>query len=192
MKRSFIKEYFEGKSGEKLKKTITPDWNSTKNHLKMLDIPDDIESILEVGCGVGRLLKELNKKIPICYGFDASSDMIRESIKYCEGTSVKIFKCDGLGLLPIDNISFDYAFSIITFQHIPNLYTVKSYISEMYRLLKNNGIINYQILKNDEFPGKETWTYHDPVILTNFMKYIGFKNINIMETNRWLFIKAIK
>lgn len=192
MKKSFIKEYFEGKSGDRLRKTITPDWNTTPKHLELLNIPNNIVSVLEVGCGIGRLLKELNKNIPICYGFDASDDMIRESIEYCNNDSIKIFKCDGEGSLPIYDMYFDYTFSIITFQHIPNIETVKKYISEMYRILKINGNIKYQILRNDEFPGKDTWTYHEPELLIEYMKKIGFKNIKIDETVRWLFITGIK
>lgn len=192
MKRSFINNYFEGKSGEKLKKTITPDWNTTEKHLKLLNIPNNINSIIEIGCGIGRLLKELNNNIPICYVFDASNDMIRESKEYCKNTSINIIKCDGFGLIPLFNIEFDYAFSIITFKHIPNIDTVKSYISEMYRLLKYGGVIKFQILKNNEFPEKELWSYHDPNILIDYMKSIGFIKINNNDVGRWLFIDGVK
>lgn len=192
MKRSFVDNYFEGKSGEKLRKTITPNWDSTQHHLKLLNIPTDINSILEVGCGIGRLLKELNVAIPICVGFDASVDMIREGQEYCENTNVKLIKCDGFGNLPIENVEFDYCFSIITFQHIPNTKTVENYISEMYRLLKLNGKIKFQILKNDEFPERELWTFHDPNQLQKHMIELGFIDVEIKDSGRWLFINGIK
>jgi len=190
-KKSFISWYFEGKTGDILRKTITPNWDSTQGHLKLLNIPK-INSILEVGCGIGRLLKELNKEIPVCVGFDASKDMIREGIQYCKETSVELIKCDGNGLLPLKDREFEYAFSIITFQHIPNTNTVKSYISEMYRLLKKEGFIKFQILANNEFPEKELWSYHNPEDLINHMNSLGFKNINKIDQGRWLFIEAQK
>lgn len=192
VKLSFISRYFEGKSGEKLRKTITPDWRTTESHLKLLNIPNNINSVLEVGCGIGRLLKELNKNIPICVGFDASVDMVREGHEYCANTNVKILKCDGYGILPIENIEFDYTFSIITFQHIPNTDTVKKYISEMYRLLKNGGVIKYQLLSDDEFPEKDLWSYHNPVELEKYMKEIGFREIIIDKLGRWTFISGKK
>lgn len=192
-KRSFVNEYFEGKSGERLRKTISPNWNSTEGHLKVINIPHDIDSVLEVGCGVGRLLKELNVFIPNCVGFDASVDMVRESAEYCKDTNIKILKCDGNGLIPYQNAEFDCCFSIITFQHIPNTDTVKLYISEMYRLLKPNGIIKFQILKNDEFPEKDLWAYHDPKILMDYMNQLNFKNIEINDSGgRWSVIEAVK
>ena len=192
MKKSFVNHYFEGKSGVALRKTITPNWKSTTGHLKLLNIPKDINSILEVGCGIGRLLKELNKDIPVCVGFDASVDMIREGQEYCANTSVKLLKCNGRGTLPINDIEFDYAFSIITFQHIPNTDTVKSYLSEIHRLLKSSGRIKFQILKDDEFPKKGLWSYHDPDDLILHLNKIGFIDINVVNGGRWVFIDGIK
>lgn len=191
-KESFISHYFEGKSGESLRKTITPDWNSTERHLKLMNIPQNINSILEVGCGIGRLLKELNKTIPICVGFDASKDMIREGQEYCANTNIQLLKCDGNGLLPLNDLQFDYAFSIITFQHIPNVDTIKKYISEMHRLLKSSGKIKFQILKNNEFPEKKLWSYHNPEELTAYMEKIEFYDIKIIDIGRWTFIEGIK
>ena len=192
MKISFVKKYFEGKSGESLRKTITPNWESTNSHLNLLDIPKNTKSILEVGCGIGRLLYELNKNISKCVGFDASSDMIREGADYCSNTSIRLIKCDGNGKLPINDELFEYAFSIITFQHIPNTDTVKSYISEMYRLLEKNGTIKFQILKENEFPDRDLWSYHSPSELIEHMESIGFSSIETKDVGRWTFISGTK
>lgn len=117
--------------------------------------------------------------------------MIREGQEYCAGTNIQILKCDGYGILPIVNVEFDYAFSIITFQHIPNTETVIGYVSEMHRLLKTNGVIKFQILKNDEFPERDLWSYHNPEVLTIYMEKIGFSKIKIIDSGRWLFIEGI-
>lgn len=191
MKKSFINNYFEGKSGESLRKTITPDWKTTDQHLKILDIPK-VNSVLEVGCGIGRLLKEIHSYIPICVGVDASVDMIREGVIYCQDTNIKLIKCDGFGEIPIDDILFDYCYSIITFQHIPNTDTVKKYINEMWRLLKYDGIIKFQLLKNNEFPEKDLWSFHNPIDIIDYMKKIGFINISSVEYNRWVVITGKK
>jgi len=193
MKKSFISRYFENKSGEALRKTITPDWRTTEGHLKLLNIPRNINSVLEVGCGIGRLLKELNKDIPVCVGIDASKDMIREGLEYCANTNIKLYKCDGEGDIPIDmNTKFDCAFSIITFQHIPNTDTVKKYITGMYERLNTNGILKFQVLKNDEFPEKDLWSFHPIDILNEHLQKIGAQNINIEETHRWVFFTCEK
>lgn len=189
--KSFVKWYFEGKTGEALRKTITPDWNTTSRHLELLDIPRDINSVLEIGCGIGRLLKELNKDIPICIGYDASEDMIREGEEYCANTSVDLRKCDGNGEISVVDGIFDYAFSIITFQHIPNTDTVNSYLGEMYRALRYGGTLKFQILKNNERPDNDLWSYHDT---DDLIEYLGplIENIKIEDTGRWLFISGQK
>jgi len=192
-KPSFINKYFEGKSGDKLRSTITPNWKSTNAHLKMIGIHRNIQSVLEVGCGIGRLLKELNKDIPNCVGFDASKDMISEGHDYCEG-KVQLLKCDGYGELPIHDVEFDCCFSIITFQHIPNTDTVKKYISEMYRLLKPGGIIKFQLLTYDEKPDHFLWTWHNPIDLMDYMRTIGFNSVTkrTVMGDRWTVLEGKK
>jgi ubiquinone/menaquinone biosynthesis C-methylase UbiE len=192
MKKNFVKSYFENKTGESLKKTITPNWNSTSSHIKLLNIDENINSIAEIGCGIGRILKDLNVRIPICVGFDASQSMIDEGEKYCKETNINLIKCSGDGLIPYESDFFDYTFSFITFQHIPNTDAVIMYITEMYRILNSKGKIKIQLLKNDEFPEKELWTYHDPIIIKSNMDKIGFYNINQLDFGRWIFITAEK
>jgi ubiquinone/menaquinone biosynthesis C-methylase UbiE len=191
-KRSFVNNYFDGKTGDSLRKTITPDWNSTSSHLKLLNIDTSVESIAEVGCGIGRLLKELNTSIPKCVGFDASNSMIMEGKEYCKSTNVELIKVDGTGYLPYKENSFNYVFSFITFQHIPNIDTVLTYVSEMYRLLKDAGTIKIQLLKNDEFPDRELWSYHDPIKIQNYLLKLGMSYSKIQEHGRWVIIESVK
>ena len=72
------------------------------------------------------------------------------------------------------NNSFDTVFSIITFQHIPSTDTVKTYLKEAYRLLKEGGNIVFQVLSNDEGKG-DLWTYHDLDELLSFLESLNLK-----------------
>jgi ubiquinone/menaquinone biosynthesis C-methylase UbiE len=191
-KKSFVDHYFEGKTGDVLRKTITPDWNSTSGHLKLLNIDTSVGSIAEIGCGIGRLLKELNTSISKCVGFDASSAMIREGKEYCESTNIELIKVDGKGELPYESNSFDYVFSFITFQHIPNTNTVLKYVAEMYRLLKDTGTIKIQLLKNDEFPERDLWSHHDPSTIEKHLYDLGMTTSNIQDCGRWVIIESHK
>lgn len=76
----FNKGYFDGKTGDDLRKTITPDWASTERHLRVVNTPPEAKTILEIGCGIGRLLREIHDERPgrHCVGYDASSAMILE------------------------------------------------------------------------------------------------------------------
>lgn len=191
-KSSFVSHYFDNKTGDALRKTITPDWNSTEGHLKLLNIDTSVNSIAEIGCGIGRLLKELNKSIPKCVGFDASSSMIKEGKEYCKSTNIELIKVDGNGSLPYESNMFDYVFSFITFQHIPNTDTVLKYISEMYRLLKNSGTIKIQLLKNDEFPDRDLWSHHDPLKIQKHLLNLGMTSVEIQDCGRWIIIESKK
>ena len=185
MKESFIKNHFDNKSGDDLMSTITPNWGQ-KNidyHLGLLNIPKDTKSVLEIGSGCGRLLKELSNKEIKGIGFDASQSMVDASKEYLKGTNVKVYKCDGEGKIQTDKL-FDFVFSIITFQHIPNTDTVLQYIDSMYNHLKEGGIMTFQGLAREMNKGK-LWTYHTHDDIMNKLKSLNAKNIQVKELGVW-------
>ena len=195
--RDFIKEYFDGKSGKLLRRTITPNWDSTDTHLRLLEVPKGITNVLEIGCGVGRLLREIydrDEDVMYCIGYDASTSMVKESKKYIGNRNIQIFKVLGDGGIDIGVFDyFDFAFSFITFQHIPNIEVVKRYIREMYLFLKKGGIIKFQLLAKEELPNNPLWSYHNPDELMDYMKELGFKDIMLKHiTNRWILIEGVK
>lgn len=192
--KSFIKTYFDGKDLEGLKRTITPNWNSTEGHLKYLNLEKG-DKVLEIGMGIGRLLKPLieNKIFNSAIGIDASEGMINEANKL-NLKNITPLLCDGEGLIPLGeeyNNSFDTVFSIITFQHIPSTDTVKTYLKEAYRLLKKDGNLVFQVLSNNEDRGK-LWTYHNIDDLEGYLKELKLKNIKIEKGDRWTFFRCIK
>jgi SAM-dependent methyltransferase len=165
MSRSFVKEFFDDKSLDGLRKVITGDWSdkNIRRHLDLLNPPAKARKILEIGCGLGRLLIPLyDRGAEHCVGLDASQAMIAEGQKMIGGRNIKLLHCGGDGntYLPLDGY-FDFAFSIITFQHIPDTGTVKQYLREAHRLLRPGGHLSFQVLSHDAKPGRELWTYHD-------------------------------
>jgi ubiquinone/menaquinone biosynthesis C-methylase UbiE len=191
-KTSFIETYFDNKEGEELKKTITPNWDkkTLDRHLKLINVPKDAKTIVEIGSGCGRLLKEITTRNNCnCWGFDASSSMISESIKYLNGTNAIVYKCDGTGNIPLVDNHFDFAFSLITFQHIPNTETVKKYIYEMVRVTKPGGEIMFQILVENMNKG-HLWSYHNLGELLTHLYNLGINDINIKIVEKWGIIRC--
>ena len=92
MSKSFVKHYLDNKTGETLRRTISPNWSSTPQHLKLVNVPDKALRILEVGCGVGRLLVEIASENPdrFLVGVDASGAMIREGQSYVMGRNFSL------------------------------------------------------------------------------------------------------
>jgi len=179
MTRSFVKEFFDNKPLDGLKITITGDW-SEKNvnyHLGLLKPPPKARKLLEIGCGLGRLLIPLyDRGAEHCIGVDASQAMVDAGQEFIKGRNIQMLHYDGTGIigLPLDNY-FDWVFSIITFQHIPDTETVKRYLEEAHRLLKHWGGLTFQILSHDVKPGRELWTYHDRQVLQDHLDDLGFK-----------------
>lgn len=194
MKRSFVKEYFDGKSLAQLKTTITPHWeNETlEKHLKLVDVPVGTNSVLEIGSGLSRLLNEIHKSVEYCVGVEASQRMVDEA-KLISHPDIEIIKVSGNGNIPIPlKDYFDFIFSIITFQHIPDTDVVKKYISEAFRLLHKDGLFRFQCLSSDINPGKELWTYHNIEDLIEYMKSFGFNSIKRENKGRWEIISGTK
>lgn len=113
----------------------------TEKHLKIITEGIKIKgTILEVGCGKGRLLAPLADKYPKAnfIGYDISKKElgnapVRKNITYTTE-------------LPREKINF--AYSMLTFQHIPTE-EKKHYIKEVAKLLVAGGTFRFQFVRGD-------------------------------------------
>ena len=111
------------------------------------DIPDDVlmkfnphGKVLEIGCGVGRLMRD-----GWC-GIDISERMLeiaRLRKPNCE------FKLTDGRTIPYDTGTFDAVYSVLVFQHLP-IEAVLGYIEEARRVLKPGGKLIFQYIKGSE------------------------------------------
>ncbi|HEY3203427.1 MAG TPA: class I SAM-dependent methyltransferase [Thermoanaerobaculia bacterium] len=101
--------------------------------------------VLEIGCGIGRLLKPLASRVGVAVGVDLSEEMVRRGREYCAGQPhVELYRTDGtLGFLPEHH--FDFVFSHIVFQHLPRKTYAERYFREAWRVLKPGGIFRVQV-----------------------------------------------
>jgi ubiquinone/menaquinone biosynthesis C-methylase UbiE len=106
-------------------------------------------SILEFGCGSGRLLAQLAqlKGIKITYvGVDISKNLLSFAKKQITGKSVSkhitaTFVCDDIAhyLKWLKQESFDFVIGIASFQHIPTVRERFFVIKNIYRILNYEG-----------------------------------------------------
>jgi SAM-dependent methyltransferase len=102
------------------------------------------ESVLEIGCGTGRLLEPLTRQFKQVFGVDVSGEMVRRGRqRLVHLPQVQFVEIDGLGKLPFGDGAFDFCFSYITFHHIPIRSVVRSYINESGRVLKPGGVARW-------------------------------------------------
>lgn len=101
--------------------------------------------VLEIGCGVGRLVKPLSKRVARVVGVDLSQEMLRRATEYCDGLpNVELRRTDGR-LDFLADASFDLVFSHIVFQHVPRKAYVEAYFRDAFRVLTPGGIFRVQV-----------------------------------------------
>ena len=108
------------------------------------------EKVLEIGCGVGRLLK----LTPVVgnttyYGIDISESMVNECKERLSSRSdIDVRLSDGR-IIPFRDGTFDYVYSIAVFQHIDDDGLVQ-YLKEVFRVMKMTGTFRFQFVIGTE------------------------------------------
>lgn len=94
------------------------------------------KNVLEIGCGIGRLLKPLSLKFRQVYGIDVSPVMIKKAKVYLNNQSnVHLHQTSGTDLSIFPNAFFDFVFAFAIFEHTPAT-VVYQYFKEAFRVLK--------------------------------------------------------
>ena len=110
-----------------------------------LDLSPD-SRVLDLGCGIGRLIKPLAAKVGEIHGVDVSGEMIQRAREYLGDLSnVRLYENDGSDLSELRSDTYDFVYSYLMFQHIPDRAIVERYLSEVYRVTKVGGTFRFQI-----------------------------------------------
>jgi cyclopropane fatty-acyl-phospholipid synthase-like methyltransferase len=102
--------------------------------------------VLEIGCGAGRVTRALAEVFGEVHGVDVSSEMVeRAALALAGRPNAHVYKNNGMDLAVIPDIPFDFAFSMIVFQHIPSRQVIENYIREVHRLLRPGALFKFQV-----------------------------------------------
>ena len=106
---------------------------------------DASAEVLEIGCGVGRLLVPLAHRVAVAHGVDISPVMIGKSKEYAaDAPNVRTALTDGT-FSHLPDASLDFVFSFIVFQHIPERAPIRRYVEEAARVLRPGGVFRFQL-----------------------------------------------
>lgn len=113
---------------------------------------------LEIGCGIGRLMKALSPHCRAITGVDLSERMAAWSRQYlAEVPHARVVVNDGCSLKGIPDGSIDFAYSHLAFQHITLFEVVDAYLHELYRVLRPGGWCRIQNWRDAPKPLKESF-----------------------------------
>lgn len=110
--------------------------------------------MLEIGVGVGRLLPGWVGLFGEVWGVDVSEAMIREGTQSHNLPKVRWVQNNGYDLAGLPDDYFDFVFSYMVFQHLPEKWIAASYLAETLRVLKPGGVFQLQF-KTGSRPAKE-------------------------------------
>jgi len=120
---------------------------NTERYQKIIENKDTSSmNVLEIGCGIGRILIPMRKIFGNVTGIDISSEMVQLGQKYVSDIpNCSIVENNGTDLAEFSDNSFDFCYSFIVFQHIPEKQIVENYIKEVSRILKPSCLFRFQV-----------------------------------------------
>lgn len=129
--------------------------------LRRWNLLTNATSVLDIGCGIGRLLVGLAPHVRRAVGIDVSAEMVKAAQRRCEGhENVSVFKGDGHGLGAVADDQFDLIVAVDSFPYLRQSghALVQTFVADSARALKSGGqlvILNYSYSENDETDARE-------------------------------------
>jgi 2-polyprenyl-3-methyl-5-hydroxy-6-metoxy-1,4-benzoquinol methylase len=113
-----------------------------------LGYPKQHERALDFGCGVGRLTRALAGRFREVVGIDISEEMIRLARELGPPENCSFELNTSSDLTQFDSESFDFVYTALVLQHLPNRDLVRGYVGEFLRVLRPGGLAVFQALSH--------------------------------------------
>ena len=112
-------------------------------------VPDRSLTVLEIGCGIGRMTARLAEVYGHVIALDVSQVMLDEAAKELAGRdNISYVLGSGSDLAGVDSASVDVVFSYIVLQHVPTVAGQLEYFRETRRVLRPGGTAAIQVPSN--------------------------------------------
>jgi SAM-dependent methyltransferase len=115
--------------------------------------PDEGKSVLEIGCGAGRMTRRLSELFGQVIALDVSAEMLKHAQQVLsERHNIGYLHGSGTDLAGVADRSVDVVFSYITLQHVPTVAGQLNYVRETARVLRPGGQAALQVRSNGAVP----------------------------------------
>jgi SAM-dependent methyltransferase len=117
--------------------------------------------VLEIGCGVGRMLQFLAVLFDEAHGVDVAPTMVakaREQLRHVPRAQVHLG--DGRTLAGLPDGWFDLVLSFQVFQHVPRREVVDDYVREAHRVARPRALFKFLVKSapwTGQGPRPDTW-----------------------------------
>jgi SAM-dependent methyltransferase len=114
-------------------------------------------SVLEIGCGAGRVTRAFANFFGSVDAVDISREMVAQARRAVASfPHARVFRNNGKDLSVVGGHwwnrlgigrapQLDFAFSMMVFQHIPSREIIENYVREVHRLLRPGGLFKFQV-----------------------------------------------
>ncbi len=110
--------------------------------------PTAADTVVEVGCGVGRLTRAITAEVALCHAFDISEGMLAHA-RLGLGGNAHLHLTGGSSLRPIGDGVANLALAYCVFQHLPSDDVLAGNLVEMLRVTKPGGLIVFTTSPKD-------------------------------------------
>ena len=155
-----------------------------------------VQATLEIGCGMGRILRPFSTRFKRVVGVDINPEMLRLAREYlAECKNVELGLVDEAGRFPVASHSVDLVYSVITFQHMPTRAIVIGALAEAFRVLGSGGLLRVQTHigtppEPGQFRGIRGYEYPTAQAFADEIAGAGFEICSATEAAPWIWITA--
>jgi SAM-dependent methyltransferase len=108
-------------------------------------LPDRDAVVLEIGCGIGRVLQHLAGHYREVHGIDIAGEMVEQGRRrLAHLPNVQFHQGNGYDLEPFADETFDLVYSALVLQHMPKTIAY-NYFQETRRVLRPDGWFLFQV-----------------------------------------------
>ncbi len=130
--------------------------------LKEMNLDPRDKSMVEIGCGAGRMTRVFAREFAHVDAVDISDEMQRRAKEFlCDFQNIRWILADGATLHSINDASADFVFSYLVIQHLPSRDLAISLLQEILRTLKPGGLFllqyNGALKASMNWKGRAAW-----------------------------------